>query len=47
MPDVSFVWIVLIAWGKKDTDVQNAAPKPSIVIGFITLKLLVFHDGIK
>jgi len=47
MPHVSFVWIVLIAWGKKDTDVQNAAPNPSIVIGFITLKLLVFHDGIK
>ncbi len=47
MPEVSFVCIVLIACGKKDTEVQNAAHKPSIVIGFITLKLLLLHDFIE
>ena len=35
MPDVSFVRMVLIAWGNKESVVQNAATSPIIVIVFI------------
>ena len=37
MPDVSFVRMVLIACGKKESVVQNAATSPIIVIVFIFL----------
>ena len=35
MPDVFFVWIVLIACGKKETVVPKAANKPIMVTMFI------------
>ncbi len=35
MPDVSRVLMVLIAWGKKELVVHNAANKPVMVIKFI------------
>jgi hypothetical protein len=35
IPDVFLVWIVLTAWGTKDTVVQNAAINPIILIVFI------------
>jgi hypothetical protein len=35
MPDVFFDWIVLIACGKKDTVVPNAAKYPIIAVTFI------------
>ncbi len=37
MPEVSFVLIVLIACGKKEIVVQNAAANPAIEIQFIIM----------
>ena len=50
MPDVSLVWIVLIAWGKKDMVVPKAAKYPMISVidmGFCIkyLKLIKLIPG--
>ena len=40
--DVSFVRIILIAWGKKAIVVQNAATNPKIFIQSIRINLNLF-----